>query len=108
MLLHIMFRVWVNYLTEAKDAREQAEFEKHLWETLGKHEHVLDKALMHWANSHFSLLLHTLFWVRMDNLAEAMDAREAAGVRIAGRRLTASMTMGWTKRPCFGGAVIKA
>ena len=61
MLLHIMFRVWVNYLTEAKDAKKQAELEKHLWETLGKHEHVLDKALIHWGSSHSSLLLHIVF-----------------------------------------------
>ena len=28
------------------------------------------------------MLLHTVFWVRMGDLAEAKDAREAAGVRI--------------------------
>merc|ERR1719388_352358 len=78
LLLHTVFRVWTEYTAEEREGRKVAQFQDRLMENHGYHDRILDKALMHWGSSDDNLLLHTVYRVWADYLAEAKDARKVA------------------------------
>merc|ERR1719428_1464950 len=69
MLLHTVYKIWADYVTEVKDARKQAESDALMKRTHGKHDRVLEKTLLCWGKSDVELLRRTVFRAWVDDVS---------------------------------------